>query len=225
MTEIVESTKDIEADRIATLDLGGTLVENGDKKSTFYEINTALGLDGAKDSRIFQNHTNDDNQIINYSDHAEDLTKAIRNANIDSTDLEAVTAEINELVEDREVIDYAEAFVSDLHDLGYQTIVLSSAPTAVTSHFANDLGIQMVYRMRDYQFTGNEFKDIYVSDEAELGKQQVIEALQEQGAEVYHFGNGGNDVKAGEVADGGLKQSSWTKKPKKAYRDAIREVV
>ncbi len=220
MTDIVETVEDIEADKVATLDMGGTIVENRYFSSTQAAYNTLLGMDSETDQRIYREHSNGNGDLGNHTNHAIDQSIHLQAQDIDIHDYAEATQVI---LQDRDLLTGADMFVDNLHELGYTTVAVSSAPPASTMPYAEEAGIQILYEWKNFEFDDNgDFSHVQVNPEAKYGKHKIIEALQNTGMEVAHFGNGDNDKEAIEAADAGLKQW-WTADPEKAFKNAKEE--
>jgi phosphoserine phosphatase len=222
MVDIIESYENLSGyEKVATLDMGGTLVEDPNNASSHKRINTALGIPEVREYEIYEEHSGENGDLIDHVEHARAQTEELRGrpeANISN-----YGETVQEIISDREIVDGAYSFVQDLQDQGYETMVVSSAPKAVTRPFAEDLEVDFLYRWKDFVFTDEEYFDkVEVNNEARYGKQDVVEGLQNLGVEVAHFGNGSNDIEAVETADAGKKQW-WLANPQKAFDYAFKE--
>jgi len=228
VAEIIESAAEI-GDRkmggrkIATLDIGGTLVDSGEKISSHAKINKALGMAPEEEKRIYEQYEGKNGDIQNHRHHAYDRTQALEGR--EEANIENYAKIVQEILDGREVIEGAPEFIETLQDQNYTTIALSSTPPAATRPQAEELGIDYIYKWKDFEFyEDGGFARIYVSPEGENGKQDVIKAFQQQGAEVIHFGNGANDLEAINQADAGFRQF-WTSNPENAYEWARKEAA
>lgn len=202
--------------------MGGTLVEDPENEPTHKRINTALGLSEEREYELYQEFVGKNGDIIDHVEHSRFLKNELR-FNPEAR-IETYAETVQNIIEEREIIEGAENFVKSLQSYGYETVALSSAPPAVNLPFAEELGIEKVYRWKDYQFTEEgDFDRIKVKQEARRGKHEFIEALKSIGVDVSHFGNGSNDIKAVDTADSGLKQ--WRiSNPEQAFENALNEV-
>lgn len=226
MVRVVDSADQVDADRIATLDMGNTLVAGENLQSTFAYINRKLGLSDMAEKNIFNRHRNESGDIENYHEHADTLTHAIAGAETrsDRSDIMIYTEAVQDLLEDRSTISEAEGFVEHLEDEGYYTVALSSAPKAVSMPFAEELGIEAVYRFRDFVFDDEgDFQMVYVDPDAPNGKKDVVESFQDEADEVLHVGNGRNDLGARDQADYSLQRHDWVRNPQ-VYEEAKKEI-
>ncbi|MFB6100097.1 MAG: HAD family hydrolase [Candidatus Nanohalobium sp.] len=224
--DVINSPDDVDADRVATLDLGGTLVKDGYLPATFSYINRELGMSREAERNVFRTHQGDSGDIEDYHEYANHLTLSLRNADTgkDLTDFMVYANAVQDLIDDRSIISGAGEFVDYLQEEGYHTVALSSAPRAVTVPFADDIGIDAVYRFRDYVFDSEtgDFQMVYVDEDAPNGKEDIVELLEED-SEVLHVGNGGNDVGAFNKASEKIERHDWSRNDE-AYEEA-RKVV
>lgn len=222
MTEKINSPEQIETEynKIATLDLGGTLTRRRKLSSSHYEINTIV-LDPKTEGIIYRRNIKENRDHLG---HANQLTEEINLAEEDLT-LNKYLEKVSEILDDREVTEEAQKFVKTLENNNYTTVTVSSSPSAISMPLSKKLGTSFDYNWKDYKFNSNgDFEGIYVNIDALNGKHEFIEDLQELGYEVVRFGNGGNDRKAVEAADNGLIQRNWRKNPSQAYNRALEEI-
>jgi phosphoserine phosphatase len=222
MVEIIETYEELEGyDKVATLDMGGTLVEDGENIPTHAKINMAFGLSEEEEKDLYEEFAGDSGDLRDHVEHARRQTEVLRGRPDANIDVYADT--VREIVGEREILDGAHEFVQRLDDRGYGTMVVSSAPPAVTLPFAEQLDVEMLYRWKDFEFTDEGYFDrVQVNEEASEGKHQVVEGLQELGVEVAHFGNGDNDKAAVRTADAGKRQG-WMANPERAFDYAFQE--
>jgi phosphoserine phosphatase len=222
MVDIIESYENLSGyEKVATLDMGGTLVEDPKNASSHKRINTALGIPETREYEIYEEHSGENGDLIDHVEHARAQTEELRGRQ--KANILNYGETVQEIISDREIVDGAYSFVQDLQDQGYETMVVSSAPKAVTQPFAEDLEVDFLYRWKDFVFTDRgDFDKVEVNNEARYGKQDVVEGLQNIGVEVAHFGNGSNDIEAVETADAGKKQW-WLANPQKAFDYAFKE--
>ena len=214
----MDSVDNIIGERVALLDMGGTLVRNHYVDSTHSELNQALGVPKEQDKKTYMNHSDDQGELINHSAHAEDLSSAIRG---EDTGIEDYLEGRELVMQDRKLFHGVEMFVDDLNSQEYTTVVLSSAPPCVTMPYAEEMGVDFVYKWKSFRFDDDgEFESIDVNEEAPRGKHEVVRALKEAGAEVAYAGNGANDVNAVKNADYGIIQS-WDEDPEDAFEEAL----
>jgi len=209
--EIIYDAEEIRSEKVAALDMIGTLLEKGDMPSTNYAINTAMGINRDLENSIYCAHRSDSGGLDDNISHASEISTYLDAVERENgvTDLETYTKVIQELIDDREVLEGAEEFVESLESQGYETVVVSSAPKAFTIPYAEELGISKVYSWKDYLFEDQDFIGRYVDPEARDGKQQFVQNLQDQGTDVMFVGNGGNDNLAALQADTSIMQRSW----------------
>jgi phosphoserine phosphatase len=222
MVDIIESYENLSGyEKVATLDMGGTLVEDPNNASSHKRINIALGIPETREYEIYEEHSGENGDLIDHVEHARAQTEELRGRQ--KANISNYGETVQEIISDREIVDGAYSFVQDLQDQGYETMVVSSAPKAVTRPFAEDLEVDFLYRWKDFVFTDEEYFDkVEVNKEARYGKQDVVEGLQNLGVEVAHFGNGSNDIEAVKTADAGKKQW-WLANPQKAFDYAFKE--
>lgn len=222
MVNIIESYEALAGyDKVATLDMGGTLVEDPDNDSTHAKINTALGLTDEEEKELYEEFAGENGDLMDHVEHARAQTDTLRGRPEARIEIYAET--VQDIIDSRQRVPGAGDFVQKLQEEGYETVVVSSAPTAATRPFVEDLGVENLYRWKDFKFTEEGYFDrVEVKEEARYGKQEVVNGLQSQGAEVAHFGNGNNDVAAVETADAGRKQW-WLTNPDKAFEYAFKE--
>lgn|GEM_PF-2154886 len=214
----MESVDNITGERVAVLDMGGTLVRSHYVLSTNSEINQALGVPEAQDKKTYINHSDDEGELIDHSAHAEDLSSAIRG---EDTSIEDYLEGRELVMQDRKLFHGADMFIDDLQSEGYTTVVLSSAPPLVTMPHAKEIEADFVYKWKSFRFDDEgDFESIFVNEEASKGKQEVVAALQQDGAEVAYAGNGVNDLNAKRQADYGIIQS-WDEDPEDAFAEAL----
>lgn len=225
MTRLIENASKMSKKKVATLDLGGTLVRRTEDMSSHQKIHTDLGLTVEEDKRLYDLNSDSSGKIYDHGVHAKEVTEKLQEKNRGEEDRRVYANSIQELLQGREIIEGAGNFVDFLKSAGYYTMILSSSPKGLTQPLADKLGVEGVYRFKDYEFESNgEFSQVYVNPEAYSGKGQVVSSLRENCDEVAHFGNGGNDIEAVENADIGLKQWNWTANPEKAYEEAREQV-
>ena len=217
--EITYDAREVGSKKVAALDMVGTLLSN-------YVINTAMGIDPEVENSTYCAHKSDAGGLEDSMSHASEISTYLDSVEREDnlTDLEAYTKVIQELIEDREILDGAEEFVESLEAQGYETVVVSSAPKAFTVPYSEDLGISKVYSWKDYLFQGQEFEGRYVDPGAGKGKQEFIRALQNQGSDVMFIGDGGNDNLAASQADVSVMQDSWEVNPEQNFQTATRNV-
>lgn len=222
MVDVVGSYEELEQhDKVATLDMGGTLVEDRENIPTHAKINMAMGMDSEEEEALYEEFVDEKGDLVDHVEHAKKQTQMLRSR--PQANIEVYAETVQEIIQDREILQGAEYFVEKLHDKGYETVVVSSAPTAVTLPFAEDLDVDAVYRWKDFVFTEEGYFDkVYVNDEGRKGKHQIVQGLQELGVDVAHFGNGDNDRAAVDAADAGLRQW-WISNPERAFESAFQE--
>lgn len=218
---LIHSTSEIDAEKIASLDMGGTLVGTEYIESTNGALNVELGMDPKKESQMYGFHQGKDGDIRDHISYSAAQNSQLLDVKPSLQDYAEAVRMVNQ---DRRVFPAAEMFVDDLKDRGYETMILSSAPKALVTPYAKELGVDNVYCWKDFDFDENgRFKSVYVNPEAQKGKHQIIERLKDEGKTVIHFGNGDNDREACNAADLGIKQW-WQTNPERAYLRAINEV-
>lgn len=223
--EIIYDAKEIDSEKVAALDMVGTLLEKGEMPATNYAINTAMGIDPELENQTYCRHRSDSGGMEDSISHASEISTYLDSVerNNNKTDLETYTKVIQDLINDREILDGAGEFIESLESQGYDTVVVSSAPQAFTIPYADELGISKVYSWKDLLFEGQDFLGRYVDPEAREGKQQFVQKLQEQGTEVMFVGNGGNDEGAAAQADTSFIQKSWKTDPEQNFEAAIKK--
>ncbi|MEF8880888.1 MAG: HAD family hydrolase [Candidatus Nanohaloarchaea archaeon] len=220
MVELLYSANDLTEFRVATLDLGGTLVNSNALGSTHKVYNTELGMAEEEERRLYEKHRDRTGDLENHMLHAKEQSEILRKTGADIREYADVTRMLHE---DRTLLPGAKPFVKELEDLGYSTFLVSSAPKAASLPYAEDLDIDYLYVWKDFRFDDEgDFDSVFVNSEAERGKHQVVENLMKRGSEVTHFGNGNNDKKAGRSADAS-KIQHWESNPEKAYQKALAE--
>lgn len=220
MTKKINSTEEIDTKKVATLDMGGTLVTGNYLDSTHAEYNKALGMTSKEELEIYKKHKAGNGDLENHRAHALDQTKKIQDYEPCLEDY-AITTQI--IFEDRTTLPGADMFIEDLHSLGYETVVLSSAPPIISVPYAEELNIDNVYVWKDIQFNEEgEFQSVWVNPEGIRGKSEVVEKFKDQGSFIAHFGNGANDKEAVKEAHIGKKQW-WEANPEKAFEHARKE--
>lgn len=227
MVEIVETYEELQGyDKVATLDLGGTLVVEEENIPTHARINMAFGLSEEDERELYDEFVDEKGDLTDHLDHARAQTRALRGR--PQANIENYAEVVQEIIDDRELItgvqgDGARSFVDKLENNGYHTMIVSSAPLAVTRPFADELEVDFLYDWKDFVFTDDGYFDrVKVNKEAREGKHQVVEGLQEQGVDVAHFGNGDNDKSAVREADAGKRQW-WAVNPDIAFEYAFQE--
>lgn len=223
MTDVVGSYRQLnEYDKVATIDMGGTLLSRPkDSPSTHARLNVALGLTPDQEMDLYTEFKGENGDIEDHSEHARKQTDLLRG--LEDADLETYATTVQEILDTTELMSEAQRFTDELADMGYTTVAVSSAPPAVTRPYAEELDLDVVYRWKDYNFTDSGLFDrVQVNSESGMGKHEVVEGLQDQGADVAHFGNGDNDKEAVKVADAGKRQW-WMANPDKAVKWALKE--
>ncbi|WP_414837779.1 HAD family hydrolase [Candidatus Nanosalina sp. VS9-1] len=223
MTELVESYRQMsDYEKVATIDMGGTLLSRPqDSPSTHARLNVALGLAEQEEMDLYVEFQAGNGEINDHSEHARKQTELLRG--LEDADIETYANTVQEILQDTELMPAAQRFTDELDEMGYTTVAVSSAPPAVTMPYADELELDGVYRWKDYNFTDSGLFDrVWVNPEAQNGKHEVVEGLQDQDTDVAHFGNGDNDKGAVKAADAGKRQW-WMANPDKAVDWALKE--
>ena len=222
MVEVIESYNELEEyEKVTTLDMGGTLVLDSENIPTHAKINMAFGLDEEEEQDLYEEFVGDEGDLTDHIDHARSQTEVLRGRS--GANIEVYADAVQDIIQDREILDGADYFVEKLGEEGYETVVVSSAPPAVTLPFAEDLGVDAVYRWKDFVFTDEGyFEKVYINREGREGKHQIVQGIQDLGTRVAHFGNGDNDRKAVRTADAGIRQW-WISNPERAFESAFQE--
>ena len=212
---------------MALIDAGGTVLSRGeDDKSTHHIYTTNFGVPESHEAELYQ-HFADRDGIRDHAEHAEQQSRMIdhfKSVPGKMSDEKYFRSLTNSLIEDTELLEGAEAFIEELEERGYNTVILSSAPAAANIYPAKRLGADQVYSWKTFEFDeeGN-FQEISVNEEATEGKHEVVEALQGKNVLVAHFGNGLNDREALEKADISAMRTG-TQDPSSFYGEALEEV-
>ena len=223
MVEILYSVKNLEAGKIATVDIGGTLTGRTNKQSTSSEINKRLGMSEEIDRKLYTQHEDGIGDIGNHRAHAHRKAKNLRGN--EAAHISNYAETVRELANDREILEGAEEFLQELQDRGYETVGFSSAPVAVTLPVFEESSLDWMYDWKRPVFNDNgNFSSFYINPEAQYGKEEAISILNDLGVETAHFGNGANDTRAVREANHGLQQRSWRKASEEAYSQALNEL-
>ncbi len=222
MVEVIESVQSIDDSKpLASLDMGGTLVEDKEQTPTYKRINKAFGLSEQEDYRLYKEYENSIGDLSNHYRHARKQTRMLRGR--PDANVEVYSKTIQQILKDREILEGAHNFIQKLDENNCGTMIVSAAPPAATLPFAEDLEADYLYKWKDLEFTDEGYFDqLWVNKEAPKGKDQIVKGVQDLGIEVGHFGNGGNDVAAVNTADAGLKQW-WHPDPETAFENAFKE--
>ncbi len=184
-------------------------------------IKEALGMDSETERRLYHEHQGRGGDIENHFALADKQNNILRES--EEANFENYASAVQEIIESRNPLPGSENFIDSLITEGFNTVLLSSAPTSVNLPVAEQLGAEYVFKWKDYVFDDLDFSAVYVNPAARFGKHQVIEEFQERGKTVFHFGNGDNDKEAYRRADGGLR-TDFTEDPEKMYSRAIEQV-
>ena len=222
MVEVTHTYEELSGyDKVATLDMGGTLVADEENVPTQARINMAFGLTEEQERDLYDEFVDDKGDLEDHLAHARKQTDVLRPR--PEANIQVYADTVQDIIDQREVLSGAEYFVEKLDDIGYETMVVSSAPLAVTVPFAEQIGVDRLYNWKDVLFTEEGYFDrVTVNQEAPKGKHQVVEGLQDKGVDVAHFGNGDNDKEAYRTADAG-KIQWWTANPERAFESAFME--
>lgn len=187
-----------EADSIgkkaAVFDYEGTV---GEKGTAWIDIEKAFGVNLESAYNRFKKHLSGEwtweeyqNRRIkpwNQNINGEDPSRVFNNAIRDHFDRHGVVDEANWL------IDF-------LHEQNFETYLVSHAPDSYSQIGQRESGIQNHVDTVEVKID-REVKDILKRDN--YCKEEFVEGLQDEGYEVWFFGNGENDFEAAEAADKG----------------------
>lgn len=194
-----------DTDKVATIDVRGTLVERNLGGSTQAYVNTEAGIPEEVEQDLYRGFADGKHGLQgSYVKHATALTELIKKFSNDFT-RESYENIVDDILDVTKIPETAYQLVNHLHSEDWYTVIISSAPFATVIPVAEELEVDAVYNWREFVFDENGlFVKVNVNQYLAAGKSEIVEYLNSEGIETCHLGDAINDLRASEIADDSL---------------------